>query len=141
MCTVQLPPGVNPIAINKYIISYQNYIWLASNYKIICLARVLLQFEASPLKDVYCAEGTRWNKHCVMRKLFHLLKADLLDISPSASRRSRDPPKQRGFFGFHVFKPTPRWFHRWQVATACFFCCSPDLISSKLNTLPYSQWH
>jgi len=23
MCTVLLPPGVNPIAINKYIISYQ----------------------------------------------------------------------------------------------------------------------
>jgi hypothetical protein len=24
MCTVLLPPGVNPIGVNKYIISYQN---------------------------------------------------------------------------------------------------------------------
>ena len=26
MCTVLLPPGVNPIAVNKYIISYHVYI-------------------------------------------------------------------------------------------------------------------
>jgi len=24
MCTVLMPPGVNPIAVNKYIVSYQN---------------------------------------------------------------------------------------------------------------------
>jgi hypothetical protein len=28
MCTVLLPPGVDPIAVNKYIISYQVY-WAA----------------------------------------------------------------------------------------------------------------
>ena len=59
---------------------------------------MLQQREASPLKGVYCAVGTRWNKHCVTRKWFHLLKADPLKTSPSASRRSRDPPNQRGFF-------------------------------------------
>jgi hypothetical protein len=26
MCTVLLPPGVNPIAVNEYIISYMSYI-------------------------------------------------------------------------------------------------------------------
>jgi len=26
MCTVLLPPGVNPIAVNKYIISYRTVI-------------------------------------------------------------------------------------------------------------------
>ena len=40
-----------------HIISYQNYRWLASNFKIIYLVRVLLQFEASSVKGVYCAVG------------------------------------------------------------------------------------
>ena len=84
----------------SYIISYQNYTWLASNFKIIRLARVLLQCEASRLKGGYCAVGTWWNKHCVTRKWFLLLNADLLDTSPSASGRSRDPANQRGFFWF-----------------------------------------
>ena len=26
MCTVLLPPGDNPIAVNKYIVSYQKYV-------------------------------------------------------------------------------------------------------------------
>jgi len=26
MCTVLLPPGVNPIAVNKYVISYPSYV-------------------------------------------------------------------------------------------------------------------
>ena len=69
-------------------------------FQIIRLARMLLQFEASPLTCVYCAVGTRWNKHCATRKWFHLLNADLLDTSPSASGRSRDQSNQRGFVWF-----------------------------------------
>jgi len=34
MCTVLLPPGVNPIAVNKYIISYQ-YIWPSKKLRVI----------------------------------------------------------------------------------------------------------
>jgi len=35
MCTVLLPPGVNPIAVNKYIISYTNlsYQWAGWNFE------------------------------------------------------------------------------------------------------------
>jgi hypothetical protein len=32
---LQLPPGVNPIAVNKYIISYQNKVYVKVNFELL----------------------------------------------------------------------------------------------------------
>jgi hypothetical protein len=135
MCTVLLPPGGYPIAINKYIISYHiiSYHIIAYHIKLVLLFLLALLLTAvgplcivlfiilclSLLPYVYC--------FTVCIAALHTLVAGLLARSqyPEGTATGH---LDTGFSRFRcVYKLMLRWFPRLQVATACFLCSPPDL--------------
>ena len=63
MCTVLLPPGVNPIAVNKYIIPYQIF---SINFEVIP-ARDLRNFEE---QNKECEPFVTIINYCIIIKVY-----------------------------------------------------------------------
>ena len=59
MCTVLLPPGDNPIAVNKYIISYHTILSSSSGLLTNRLFKYIIKFKAVPLQAWSGPDGSR----------------------------------------------------------------------------------